>query len=276
MDLKKSGELIASQRKERGMTQTDLANILGVTDKAVSRWETGRGFPDTALLQPLSEALGLSITEIVNGERTRPEHAAEQADNALISAMDYAKRMRSTVAAVLLFIGGTFFAAAPAFVVGINTLLSWGAAAVMYVWAVLQYWNKWPSAKIAQIIGFVCLVGALVLQALPGSAVLIFKGPDYYNVNYYSCFDLMIVGYGMFTPFLSGVLNVITVIMAVVLLIWRKDGLRGKIFVCTIVSGVFMLLPVLLSVEYLTMMGFFATLLLFFSAMFQARANAGT
>lgn len=276
MDLKKSGELIASQRKERGMTQTDLANILGVTDKAVSRWETGRGFPDTALLQPLSEALGLSITEIVNGERTRPEHAAEQADNALISAMDYAKRMRSTVAAVLLFIGGTFFAAAPAFVVGINTLLSWGAAAVMYVWAVLQYWNKWPGAKIAQIIGFVCLVGALVLQALPGSAVLIFKGPDYYNVNYYSCFDLMIVGYGMFAPFLSGVLNVITVIMALVLLIWRKDGLRGKIFVCTIVSGVFMLLPVLLSAEYLTMMGFFATLLLFFSAMFQARANAGT
>lgn len=276
MDLKKSGELIASQRKERGMTQTDLANILGVTDKAVSRWETGRGFPDTALLQPLSEALGLSITEIVNGERTRAEHAAEQADNALIFAMDYAKRMRSTVAAVLLFIGGTFFAAAPAFVVGINTLLSWGAAAVMYVWAVLQYWNKWPSAKIAQIIGFVCLVGALVLQALPGSAVLIFKGPDYYNVNHYSCFDLMIVGYGMFTPFLSGVLNVITVIMAVVLLIWRKDGLRGKIFVCTIVSGVFMLLPVLLSAEYLTMMGFFATLLLFFSAMFQARANAGT
>lgn len=274
MDLKKSGALIAERRKELGLTQKELADILEVTDKAVSRWETGKGFPDSSLLQPLAKALGLSITEIVNGERTQPEMAEEQADNALLAAMTYAKQMRSTVFAVLLCVAGTFFLLAPFYVIGISSVLSWGVAAVLYVLAVLQYWDKWPGKKAAQILSLFCLLIALVLQAIPGSAVLIFAGPDYRNEELLSCFDLMLVGYGMFTPFLSAVLNAVTVALAVVLLIWKKEGLRGKIFVCTIVSGVFMVLPALLSAEYVTLMGFFVILLLFLSAMFQARANA--
>ena len=57
MDNKKFGEFIAGLRKEKGYTQSQLAEILCVTDKAVSKWERGVGFPDIKLIEPLSEAL---------------------------------------------------------------------------------------------------------------------------------------------------------------------------------------------------------------------------
>lgn len=274
MDLKKTGALIAARRKELGLTQKELADRLQVTDKAISRWETGKGFPETALLQSLAQVLEISITEIVNGELTQPETAAKQADDALLSAMNYAKGMGNTILSVLLFICGGIFAVAPLVVVAASTMLMWGISALCFAWAVVLHWNKWPSPKLAQIISVVLLAGALVLQMIPGSAVMHFAaGPEETIAKYVSCFDPLLWGYAMFMPPLSAVLTVVTLIMALVCLIWKKDGLRGKVFVCTIVAGVFMLLPLLFGGKYLTMMGFFVVLLQFFSAMFQARAN---
>lgn len=63
MDNKKFGAFIAAQRKEKGLTQKELADKLCVTDKAVSKWERGLGFPDIKLIEPLSEALDVSILE---------------------------------------------------------------------------------------------------------------------------------------------------------------------------------------------------------------------
>ena len=57
MDLNKTGLFIAYRRKQKGLTQKDLSEKIGVTDKAVSRWETGRGFPDVSLLEALAEVL---------------------------------------------------------------------------------------------------------------------------------------------------------------------------------------------------------------------------
>lgn len=274
MDLKKTGTLISQRRKELSLTQKDLADRLQVTDKAISRWETGKGFPESSLLQPLAQALELSIAEIVNGVRTEPERAAEQTDNALVAAVSYAKRMQNTVVAVLMAVAGTYFLLAPLFTVGIHTGVSWCVAALLYTGAMLQFWNKWPSAKVARLLGATCMVAALVLQIIPGSAVLVFSGPDYHKVELLSCFDLMLVGYAMFTPFLSGVINGASVLMMFLLLVFKKENLTNKIFVCTILAGIFMVLPALLSWEYVTVMGLLAALLLFFSVIFQSRANA--
>ena len=60
MDSQKFGAFVAEIRKERGLTQSELAKKLSVTNKAVSRWETGAGFPDINTLEPLAEALGVS------------------------------------------------------------------------------------------------------------------------------------------------------------------------------------------------------------------------
>lgn len=71
MDLDKISNLIKTKRKEKGLTQEELANKINVTEKAISRWETGRGTPDISLLIPLSKTLGVSVSELLNGKETR-------------------------------------------------------------------------------------------------------------------------------------------------------------------------------------------------------------
>lgn len=69
MDAMKTGELIARVRKEKELTQRDLAEELHVSVQAVSKWERGRSCPDIALLEPLAEALNLTVTELLSGQR---------------------------------------------------------------------------------------------------------------------------------------------------------------------------------------------------------------
>ena len=71
MDAQKFGTFIAQCRKEKGMTQSELAAKIMVTDKAVSRWERGKGFPDINLLLPLAEALEVSVFELMHSERQK-------------------------------------------------------------------------------------------------------------------------------------------------------------------------------------------------------------
>lgn len=74
MDKAKTGALIAAARKEKDMTQKELAAALHVSDRAVSKWERGAGFPDISLLEPLADALGLGVLDLLRGERgTEPE-----------------------------------------------------------------------------------------------------------------------------------------------------------------------------------------------------------
>lgn len=64
-----TGAAIKERREAKGLTQTQLAEILGVTGKAVSKWETGKGLPDISLLEPLAAALNTSVPELISGER---------------------------------------------------------------------------------------------------------------------------------------------------------------------------------------------------------------
>lgn len=63
------GEVIKTLREKNRMTQSELAEKIGVTDKAVSKWETGRGLPDITLVEPIADALGLSVGELFAGEQ---------------------------------------------------------------------------------------------------------------------------------------------------------------------------------------------------------------
>lgn len=69
------GEFLYLLRKEKGMTQTALAERLGVTNKAVSKWETGEAMPETSLLVPLSEIFGVTVDELLNGKRNEQDPA---------------------------------------------------------------------------------------------------------------------------------------------------------------------------------------------------------
>lgn len=66
------GNFLYSLRKEKGMTQQELADRLGLTNKAISKWETGEAFPETAQLVPLADVFGVSVDELLRGRRSAP------------------------------------------------------------------------------------------------------------------------------------------------------------------------------------------------------------
>lgn len=109
MDNKKTGALIAARRQELGLTQKQLAERLNVSDRAVSKWERGAGFPDVSLLEPLADALELSVLELIHGERMAPEEqpSPEAERSARSAAYELgrrfgrtASRLRSALAAL--------------------------------------------------------------------------------------------------------------------------------------------------------------------------------
>lgn len=87
MDQAKVGKFIAQLRKERGLTQEELGQRVGVTNKTVSRWENGNYMPDIELLVPLGEILGVSVNELLAGERLDDAAFRRQADENLVAAV---------------------------------------------------------------------------------------------------------------------------------------------------------------------------------------------
>ena len=79
MDAKKTGALIAERRKTLGLTQKELAGRLLISDKAVSKWETGAGYPEVTMLPLLAETLGITVDELLAGEVRADAPAPEQA-----------------------------------------------------------------------------------------------------------------------------------------------------------------------------------------------------
>lgn len=84
MDQEKIGKFIASCRKEQGLTQAVLAERLGITDRAVSKWETGRSLPDASIMPELCDLLKINISELFSGERIEMENYKETSDALLL------------------------------------------------------------------------------------------------------------------------------------------------------------------------------------------------
>ena len=94
MDNIQFGAFLAQLRKEQGLTQKELADRLHVTDKAVSKWETGKGFPDVKPLEPLAQVLGVSLVELLQGARTEKESLTiGEAGEVLSQAIDQSQRI---------------------------------------------------------------------------------------------------------------------------------------------------------------------------------------
>ena len=89
MDLIRIGSFLAELRREKGLTQQALGDRLGVTNKTISRWETGCYLPDVEMLSLLSREFGVSINELVAGERLVAEDFKKAADENLVTALDH-------------------------------------------------------------------------------------------------------------------------------------------------------------------------------------------
>ena len=92
MDIEKISKLIKDKRKEKGLTQEELANKINVTEKAISRWETGRGTPDISLLIPLSKSLEITVSELLSGKDDKKE---EQNVQQIVNYIDMTKKKKN-------------------------------------------------------------------------------------------------------------------------------------------------------------------------------------
>ncbi|MDE6925590.1 MAG: ATP-binding cassette domain-containing protein, partial [Acetatifactor sp.] len=87
MDQKKIGGFISARRKDNGLTQSQLAEMLGITDKAVSKWETGKSMPDPSLFCPLCDLLHITLNELLSGEFISDENLKEKSDQILLEVI---------------------------------------------------------------------------------------------------------------------------------------------------------------------------------------------
>lgn len=87
MNQSKIGKFIAALRTERGLTQRELAQKLHISDKTVSKWENSRGLPDASLMLPLCETLGISVNELLSGERLDDAAYREKAEENMVTLL---------------------------------------------------------------------------------------------------------------------------------------------------------------------------------------------
>ena len=106
LDQKKSGQFISDMRKEKGLTQKQLADEIGVSDKAISRWETGRGMPDTSIMPELCKKLDINVNELLSGEHLSTENYSGKAEDNMVELIrnneDEKKFGRNAVLGTLL------------------------------------------------------------------------------------------------------------------------------------------------------------------------------
>lgn len=97
------GKFIASCRKEKGFTQVQLAEKLNITDRAVSKWETGKSMPDSSIMLELCDLLGITVNELLSGERIEMDHYEEKVNQNLIELKkkDENNRSRNAIISVI-------------------------------------------------------------------------------------------------------------------------------------------------------------------------------
>ena len=100
MDATKCGAFIAKLRSERGMTQKELSEALNVSDKAISRWETGKGYPDVSSLMALSEFFSVSVNELLSGKRIDIEKLSTTADENVLAVIRKNERINKKQVAI--------------------------------------------------------------------------------------------------------------------------------------------------------------------------------
>ena len=107
MDQIKSGAFIAQLRKEKGYTQAQLAQMLHISDKTVSKWERGKGMPEVSLMLPLCDALGITVNELLTGEKLTEADYKQKAEE---NMMELVKEKTESKRNIFLSIAVCFLA----------------------------------------------------------------------------------------------------------------------------------------------------------------------
>ena len=281
MDTNSTGNFIAERRKQKGLTQKELSERLHVSDKAVSRWETGKGFPDTSLLKPLSDILEVSVSELLSGKLIEEDaDVREQTDQIILDALRYSRRMLANMISLVLFLTGSVLLASPLVLIGRHYYWVIGIVLIVIalVWACLKRTKRRISLsdKVCYILGAVFLVVALVLEVLPIGVVLVFApGPGETIRETFSYFDLTPFGYANFSPLPTGILTVVSVLLGIISSVRYNTVRKTKsaVFICSVLTAILSLLPLLYGRNYMTAASYTVFAAIVISVCFQAVAN---
>ena len=116
MDQIKIGRFISEERKRKGYTQKQLSEKLGISDKTVSKWERGNGFPEVSLLLPLCGELDITVNELLSGERVSEEDYRRKAEENMANLVKEAQESKKKIILSAMVAGLVLVAATPLFV----------------------------------------------------------------------------------------------------------------------------------------------------------------
>ena len=178
MNQEKIGKFIAKCRKDKKMTQSDLAEKLGVTDKSIGNWENGRNMPDLSLFKPLCNELGITINDLLSGEKINKDKYQEKFEENIVNTIDYStKRINkySNLIGLLLVIFGLFISMSAIMIFPSES--SWGS--IYSVFGVIVFLIG--MSKLTKGIKYSIRLPLLLSIFLSALSILLFT--DYINVK---------------------------------------------------------------------------------------------
>ena len=126
MDQVKIGKFISQMRKEKGHTQKQLGEELLISDKTVSKWETGKGMPEVSLMLPLCEKLGINVNELLTGERIPDEDYKKKAEENIMNIMrEKEESIRKIIVSVIAGVTGILAGCTLILVSGVFNMETW-------------------------------------------------------------------------------------------------------------------------------------------------------
>lgn len=170
MNQEKIGKFIAECRKTKKLTQSELAEKLGVTDKSVSNWENGRNMPDLSLFKTLCELLDISINDLISGEKISKEIYQEKLEENIINTIDYTNKKviaKNNYIGIILIIFGILIVITSMTIIPSES--SWGSiysifGSLISLVGVLKLSKKFPLLKrILLSLGYIILLSILLI-----------------------------------------------------------------------------------------------------------------
>ena len=138
MDQIKIGKFIADERKRKGYTQKQLSEKLEISDKTISKWERGNGFPEVSLLLPLCNELEITVNELLSGERVSEEDYLKKAEENMVNLVREALESKKKIVLSAMVAGLTIIATVPLFILSGIEMPVWTRVLLMGIGFVIM------------------------------------------------------------------------------------------------------------------------------------------
>lgn len=178
MNQEKIGKFIATCRKKQKMTQNELGELLGVTEKSISNWENGRNMPDLSLFKPLCDALNITINDLMSGEKIEKKKYQEKFEENIVNTIDFStKKLNkySGIISLILIIFGLFISLSAIMIFPSES--SWGS--IYSVFGIIIFMIG--MTRITHIIKWYNRLLLLLIVFFGAMGILLFT--DYVNVK---------------------------------------------------------------------------------------------